>query len=149
MDQSIIVEIRYLLLSIAFLIVFIFFYGFVASLNEFAYQISYIEMSNNGMLFYFWMIIIFGTTLFRQINLKFNSNFPNLILIIIGLLLFYFFYISAHNARSENLIITKNTMVYELKEITIAAIIFRFLQLIIGIVIFWSVLKSFKNKQLE
>lgn len=149
MDKAIIIEIRYLLLSFAFLIVFIFFYGFVASLNEFAYQISYIEMSNNGMLFYFWMIIIFGTTLFRQINLKFNRNFPNLILIIIGLLLFYFFYISAHNARSESLIITKNTMIYELKEITIAAIIFRFLQLIIGIVIFWSVLKSFKNKQLE
>ncbi len=149
MDQSIIVEIRYLLLSIAFLIVFIFFYGFVASLNELAYRISYMEMSNNGMLFYFWMIIIFSITLFRQINLKFTSDFPNLILIIIGLLLFYFFYISAHNARSESLIITKNTMVYELKEITMAAIIFRILQLIIGIVIFWSVLKSFKNKQLE
>jgi hypothetical protein len=149
MDQSIIVEIRYLLLSIVFLIVFIFFYGYVGSLHELAYRISYIELSNNGMLFYFWMIIIFGITLFRQIDLKFTGDFPNLILIVIGLLLFYFFYISAHNTRSESLIITKNTMVYEVKEITITAIIFRFLQLIIGIIIFWSVLKSFKKRQLE
>ena len=149
MDQSIIVEIRYLLLSIAFLTIFVFFYGYVAPLNELAYQISYMEMSNNGMLFYFWMIITFTMTLFRQIKLRFNSDFPNLILIVIGLLLFYFFYISAHNSRSENLTITKDTMVYELKEITMATIIFRFLQLIIGVVIFWSVLKSFKNRQLE
>ncbi len=149
MDQSIIVEIRYLLLSIAFLTIFVFFYGYVAPLNELAYQISYMEMSNNGMLFYFWMIITFTMTLFRQIKLRFNSDFPNLILIFIGLLLFYFFYISAHNSRSENLIITKDTMVYELNEITMATIIFRFLQLIIGVVIFWSVLKSFKNRQLE
>ena len=149
MDQSIIVEIRYLLLSIAFLTIFVFFYGYVAPLNELAYQISYMEMSNNGMLFYFWMIITFTMTLFRQIKLRFNSDFPNLILIVIGLLLFYFFYISAYNSRSENLIITKDTMVYELNEITMATIIFRFLQLIIGVVIFWSVLKSFKNRQLE
>ncbi len=149
MDQSIIVEIRYLLLSIAFLTIFVFFYGYVAPLNELAYQISYMEMSNNGMLFYFWMIITFTMTLFRQIKLRFNSDFPNLILIFIGLLLFYFFYISAYNSRSENLIITKDTMVYELNEITMATIIFRFLQLIIGVVIFWSVLKSFKNRQLE
>ena len=149
MDQSIIVEIRYLLLSIAFLTIFVFFYGYVAPLNELVYQISYMEMSNNGMLFYFWMIITFTMTLFRQIKLRFNSDFPNLILIVIGLLLFYFFYISAHNSRSENLIITKDTMVYELNEITMATIIFRFLQLIIGVVIFWSVLKSFKNRQLE
>lgn len=149
MDQSIIVEIRYLLLSIAFLTIFVFFYGYVAPLNELAYQISYMEMSNNGMLFYFWMIITFTMTLFRQIKLRFNSDFPNLILIFIGLLLLYFFYISAHNSRSENLIITKDTMVYELNEITMATIIFRFLQLIIGVVIFWSVLKSFKNRQLE
>ena len=149
MDQSIIVEIRYLLLSIAFLTIFVFFYGYVAPLNELAYQISYMEMSNNGMLFYFWMIITFTMTLFRQIKLRFNSDFPNLILIFIGLLLFYFFYISAHNSRSENLTITKDTMVYELNEITMATIIFRFLQLIIGVVIFWSVLKSFKNRQLE
>ncbi|MBP7470056.1 MAG: hypothetical protein KA782_03070 [Flavobacterium sp.] len=149
MDQSIIVEIRYLLLSIAFLTIFVFFYGYVAPLNELVYQISYMEMSNNGMLFYFWMIITFTMTLFRQIKLRFNSDFPNLILIVIGLLLFYFFYISAHNSRSENLTITKDTMVYELKEITMATIIFRFLQLIIGVVIFWSVLKSFKNRQLE
>ena len=149
MDQSIIVEIRYLLLSIAFLTIFVFFYGYVAPLNELAYQISYMEMSNNGMLFYFWMIITFTMTLFRQIKLRFNSDFPNLILIFIGLLLFYFFYISAYNSRSENLTITKDTMVYELKEITMATIIFRFLQLIIGVVIFWSVLKSFKNRQLE
>lgn len=91
MDQSIIVEIRYLLLSIAFLTIFVFFYGYVAPLNELAYQISYMEMSNNGMLFYFWMIITFTMTLFRQIKLRFNSDFPNLILIFIGLLLFYFF----------------------------------------------------------
>ena len=149
MDQSIIVEIRYLLLSIAFLTIFVFFYGYVAPLNELAYQISYMEMSNNGMLFYFWMIITFTMTLFRQIKLRFNSDFPNLILIVIGLLLLYFFFISAHNSRSENLTITKNTMVYELKEITMATIIFRFLQLIIGVVVFWSVLKSFKNRQLE
>ena len=149
MDQSIIVEIRYLLLSIAFLTIFVFFYGYVAPLNELAYQISYMEMSNNGMLFYFWMIITFTMTLFRQIKLRFNSDFPNLILIVIGLLLFYFFYISAHNSRSENLTITKDTMVYELKEITMATIIFRFLQLIIGVVIFWSVLKSFKYRKLE
>ena len=149
MDQSIIVEIRYLLLSIAFLTIFVFFYGYVAPLNELAYQISYMEMSNNGMLFYFWMIITFTMTLFRQIKLRFNSDFPNLILIVIGLLLFYFFYISAYNSRSENLTITKDTMVYELNEITMATIIFRFLQLIIGVVIFWSVLKSFKNRQLE
>ncbi len=149
MDQSIIVEIRYLLLSIAFLTIFVFFYGYVAPLNELVYQISYMEMSNNGMLFYFWMIITFTMTLFRQIKLRFNSDFPNLILIVIGLLLFYFFYISAHNSRSENLTITKDTMVYELNEITMATIIFRFLQLIIGVVIFWSVLKSFKNRQLE
>lgn len=149
MDQSIIVEIRYLLLSIAFLTIFVFFYGYVAPLNELAYQISYMEMSNNGMLFYFWMIITFTMTLFRQIKLRFNSDFPNLILIFIGLLLFYFFYISAYNSRSENLTITKDTMVYELNEITMATIIFRFLQLIIGVVIFWSVLKSFKNRQLE
>lgn len=149
MDQSIIVEIRYLLLSIAFLTIFVFFYGYVAPLNELAYQISYMEMSNNGMLFYFWMIITFTMTLFRQIKLRFNSDFPNLILIVIGLLLFYFFYISAYNSRSENLTITKDTVVYELNEITMATIIFRFLQLIIGVVIFWSVLKSFKNRQLE
>lgn len=149
MDQSIIVEIRYLLLSIAFLTIFVFFYGYVAPLNELAYQISYMEMSNNGMLFYFWMIITFTMTLFRQIKLRFNSDFPNLILIFIGLLLFYFFYISAYNSRSENLTITKDTMVYELNEITMATIIFRFLQLIIGVVIFWGVLKSFKNRQLE
>lgn len=149
MDQSIIVEIRYLLLSIAFLTIFVFFYGYVAPLNELAYQISYMEMSNNGMLFYFWMIITFTMTLFRQIKLRFNSDFPNLILIFIGLLLFYFFYISAYNSRSENLTITKDTVVYELNEITMATIIFRFLQLIIGVVIFWSVLKSFKNRQLE
>ena len=149
MDQSIIVEIRYLLLSIAFLTIFVFFYGYVAPLNELAYQISYMEMSNNGMLFYFWMIITFTMTLFRQIKLRFNSDFPNLILIFIGLLLFYFFYISDYNSRSENLTITKDTVVYELNEITMATIIFRFLQLIIGVVIFWSVLKSFKNRQLE
>ena len=149
MDQSIIVEIRYLLLSIAFLTIFVFFYGYVAPLNELVYQISYMEMSNNGMLFYFWMIITFTMTLFRQIKLRFNSDFPNLILIVIGLLLFYFFYISAYNSRSENLTITKDTVVYELNEITMATIIFRFLQLIIGVVIFWSVLKSFKNRQLE
>lgn len=149
MDQSIIVEIRYLLLSIAFLTIFVFFYGYVAPLNELAYQISYMEMSNNGMLFYFWMIITFTMTLFRQIKLRFNSDFPNLILIVIGLLLFYFFYISAYNSRSENLTITKDTVVYELNEITMATIIFRFLQLIIGVEIFWSVLKSFKNRQLE
>ena len=149
MDQSIIVEIRYLLLSIAFLTIFVFFYGYVAPLNELAYQISYMEMSNNGMLFYFWMIITFTMTLFRQIKLRFNIDFPNLILIFIGLLLFYFFYISAYNSRSENLTITKDTMVYELNEITMATIIFRFLQLIIGVEIFWSVLKSFKNRQLE
>lgn len=149
MDQSIIVEIRYLLLSIAFLTIFVFFYGYVAPLNELAYQISYMEMSNNGMLFYFWMIITFTMTLFRQIKLRFNSDFPNLILIVIGLLLFYFFYVSAYNSRSENLTITKDTVVYELNEITMATIIFRFLQLIIGVVIFWSVLKSFKNRQLE
>lgn len=149
MDQSIIVEIRYLLLSFVFLIVFVFFYGYVGSLNELAYRISFIELSNNGVLFYFWMITIYGITLLRQINLKFTSDFSNLILIIIGLFLFYFFYISAHNAHFQRLIVTKNTMIYEVKEITNATIIFRFLQLIIGIVIFWSVLKSFKNKQLE
>lgn len=149
MDQSIIVEIRYLLLSIVFLMVFAFFYGYVGSLNELAYQISYMKFSNNGMLFYFWMIILFCITFFRQINLKFSSDFPNLILIIIGLLLFYFFYISAHNSRSERLIITKNTMIYESQEITTATIIFRFLQLIVGIVVFWSVFKSVRNKQLE
>jgi hypothetical protein len=149
MDKSIILEIRYLLLSFVFLIVFVFFYGYVGSINELAYRIFFIELSNNGMLFYFWMIIIFGITLLRQFDLKFSSDFPNLILIIIGLLLFYFFYISAHNARSQSLIITKNTMVYEVKKINRATLIFRFLQLIIGIVIFRSILKSFKNKRIE
>ena len=149
MDKSITVEIRYLFLPIIFLIIFVFFYGYFGSLNELAYRIFYIEFSNNGILFYFWMIIIFCITLIRQIELKFNSDFPNLILIIIGLLLFYFFYISSLNARSENLIVTKNIMVYESKKITIAAIIFRFLQLIVGIVIFWSVLKSYRNKYTE
>ena len=149
MDKSIVLEIRYLLLSFVFLIVFGFFYGYVGSLNELAYRISFIKMSNNGVLFYFWMIIIYGITLLRQFNFKFTSDFQNLILIVIGLLLFYFLYISAHNARIQSLIVTKSVMVYRVKEITSATIIFRFLQLIIGIVIFWTVFKSFKNKQQE
>lgn len=127
MSKSAIKEIYYLIISFIILFLFILFYGLAFSLQELSFRLSYTKMSNNQSLVYFWLILIFIITFSRQLKLKFRSYYPNLILIIIGILLIVYFNIFSLNTNSYELTIKENEMVYKVENYTTAYIIFRIL----------------------
>ena len=147
MNKSEITEIYYFILSLILLFVFILFYGLAFSLQELSLKLSYTEMSNNQSLIYFWLIFMFLITLTRQIKLKFRSYYPNLILIILGLILMFYFNIFSHNSRSYQLIIKEDTMIYKTEKFTNGYIAFRILQLFILVILILSSLNVLRSKK--
>lgn len=135
MNKSEITEIYYFILSFILLFVFVLFYGLAFSLQELSLKLSYTEMSTNQSLIYFWLIFMFLITLTRQIKLKFRSYYPNLILIILGLILMFYFNIFSQNTRSYQLTIKEDTMIYKTENFTNGYIAFRFLQLLILVIL--------------
>ena len=146
MSKSAIKEIYYLIISFIILFLFILFYGLAFSLQELSFRLSYTKMSNNQSLVYFWFILIFIITFSRQLKLKFRSYYPNLILIIIGILLIVYFNIFSLNTNSYELTIKENEMVYKVENYTTAYIIFRILQLLLIIVIIKSSINLFRKE---
>jgi hypothetical protein len=147
MNKSEITEIYYFILSFILLFVFILFYGLAFSLQELSLKLSYTKMSNNQSLIYFWLIFMFLITLSRQIKLKFRSYYPNLILIILGLILMFYFNIFSHNSRSYQLIIKEDTMIYKTEKFTNGYIAFRILQLFILVILILSSLNVLRSKK--
>lgn len=138
MNKSEITEVYYFILSFIFLSVFIFFYGLAFSLQELSLRLSNTKMSNNQSLLYFWLIFMFSITLSRQIKLKFKSYYPNLILIILGLILILYFNIFSHNSRSYQITINEDSMIYKTENFANTYIIFRILQLFIIVILIIS-----------
>lgn len=144
-------EIYYIISSFLILIFMMFFYGLGASLTDLALFISKKKIPHKAMIFFFWLVIVFVINLFRQIKLKFEYLVSNQILIGAGVFLIYFFYIFAHNASYERLIIRKETVIYETNKFTIAAIMYWILQLITLVIVIFSFLKcvTLRNKEIE
>jgi drug/metabolite transporter (DMT)-like permease len=147
MNKSEITEIYYFILSFILLFVFILFYGLAFSLQELSLKISFTEMSNTQSLMYFWLIFMFLITLSRQIKLKFRSYYPNLILIILGLILMLYFNIFSQNTRSYQLTIKEGTMIYKTDNFTKGYITFRILQLFILIILILSSLNILRRNK--
>ncbi|MEY4963413.1 MAG: hypothetical protein RLZZ323_732 [Bacteroidota bacterium] len=131
MNKSEISEIYYFILSFILLFMFILFYGLVFSLQELSLKLSNTKMSNNQSLLYFWLIFMFLITLSRQIKLKFRSYYPNLILIILGIILMFYFNIFSHNSSSYQLTINEDSIISKTENFTNTYIVFRSLQLFI------------------
>jgi hypothetical protein len=149
MNKSEIKEIYYFILSFIVLFLFMLFYGLAFSLQELSLRLSYTKMSNNQSLVYFCLIIMFLITLIRQFKLKFRSYYPNLILIILGIILIIYFSIFSMNTTSYELTIKEDTMVYKTENHTTGYIIFRILQLFIAVILIISTLNIFrKDKQI-
>jgi drug/metabolite transporter (DMT)-like permease len=147
MNKSEITELYYFILSFILLFVFILFYGLAFSLQELSLKISFTEMSNTQSLIYFWLIFMFLITLSRQIKLKFRSYYPNLILIILGLILMLYFNIFSQNTRSYQLTIKEGTMIYKTDNFTKGYITFRILQLFILIILILSSLNILRRNK--
>jgi hypothetical protein len=137
------INIGFVHISSCFIFLFLFIFSDVLgfSLKEFAEKITFTKMSNATCILYFLLIIFYIITLIRQSKLKFNSYYPNLILIIIGIILFYFFTIFAKNAISVELTVEKNIITYKTENFTIGVLIFKLLQLFVGVVIILSTVK--------
>ena len=149
MNKSEIKEIYYFILSFVVLFLFMLFYGLAFSLQELSIKLSYTKMSNNQSLVYFWLIIMFLITLIRQFKLKFKSYYPNLTLIILGIILIIYFNIFTTNTTSYELTINEDTMVYKTENYTTGYIIFRILQLCIAVILLITALNIYrKNKQI-
>lgn len=146
MNKSEIKEIYYFIFSFIVLFLFILFYGLAFSLQELSLKLSYTKMSNNQTLVYFWLIFMFLITLIRQFKLKFRSYYPNLILIILGLILIFYFNIFSTNTDSYELTIKEDTMIYKSENFTTGYITFRILQLLILVVLIKSSLNIFRKK---
>lgn len=142
-------ELPFLFASLILLFLFLFFYGYVYSLDELSEKMSFTKMPNSTSIFYFWMVIFYIITLIRQFKLKFNDYISNYILIIIGSILFYFFMIFAANARLTELIVEKNMIIYKTKNFTKGVIVFRSLQLLVGVLVIFSTIKCVKKKRME
>lgn len=151
MDKSSHSEIYYLISSFVILFVMMFFYGLGASLTDLALFISKKKLPNKAMIFFFWLLILFIINLCRQIKLKFEYLVSNQILIGIGVFLIYFFYIFAHNASQESLMVSKDAIIYRTNKFTMAAIIYWILQIIILVIVLFSFLKciTLRNKEIE
>ncbi len=147
MNKSEITEIYYFILSFILLFMFILFYGLAFSLQELSLKLSFTEMSNTQSLIYFWLIFMFLITLIRQIKLKFRSYYPNLILIILGLILMLYFNIFSQNTCSYQLTIKEGTMIYKTDNFTKGYITFRILQLFILIILILSSLNILRRNK--
>lgn len=149
MKSSIRSEIKYIISSFFIVIIFMFFYGLDASLTDLALFVSKRKMPDKAMIFFFWLLVVFIMNLCRQINLKFERVVSNQILIGVGVFLIYFFYIFAHNARHEEIRITKEAIIYAKNNITRAAVFYWILQFITGAVMLFSIIKLIKIRKID
>lgn len=140
-------EIFYLILSLTVLLLFSFFYGLAFSLERLAFKLSYSKMSGIESILYFWIILMFSITLFRQIKLRFRRYFPNFTLIILGIILIILFNNFIPNTSFQQLIIKDGLVNYETETFTVGYITFRILQLLILIVLFFSSYNMFKKSK--
>ncbi|CAM3956232.1 hypothetical protein FLAN108750_01260 [Flavobacterium antarcticum] len=149
MIKSFTTEIFYIISSFIVLLLFSFFYGIAFPLEQLAFKLSYSKMSGIESILYFWIILMFLITLFRQITLKFRSYFSNLIIIILGIILLILFNNFIQNTSFQKLTVKEGLMIYEKKTLTTSYISFRILQLLILILVFFSSYKMFKKSKVE
>ncbi len=149
MTKSESTEIYYFIVSLVILLVFSFFYGFVYSLQELSLKLTYTKMSYWQSFLYFWLVFMYLITLSRQIKLKFNSYYPNLILIVLGLILIFFFYFFSTNTRSFELTVNQNVTTYKTEKFTIGYFVFRILQVIILVILVISGFNIYRKNKIE
>lgn len=138
-------ELLYLLISLLIgFVVMCFVCRTATSLDSFSFKIleSYIQMKVERMLLFWVLVTLFIITLTRQIRLKYRSHFTNIILVVTGVRLLYWFNIFIQNFEIlKNYFIKKNETV-KIPNLDNEIIIFRCLQAFIGVIVIICIAKS-------
>jgi len=145
MKKTILFEFLYLLLS---LIIGVFGIAFLSritySKNLFVIPVfgNNIQMTAGLMLFFFWLVSLFILTLLRQFKQNFNNLFHNLILLIAGLALTYFFLNFISSAQNMKNVFRKELLPEKITGLNYEIALFSFLQILVIITVIKAVITS-------
>jgi len=101
-----------------------------------------IQMTVRLMLSFFWLISLFILTLVRQFKQKFNNLFHNLILLIAGLALTYFFLNFIYSAQNMKNMFAKEIPAEKNTGLNYEIALFSFLQILVIIIVIKAVINS-------
>ena len=143
--ESIYKEVKYLLLPLLLLLVLSFYLAFAT--REELKAIWDTKMTYRQVSMYLWLVCVFLITLCRQIRLRFNKFYPNLILVLTGLFLCLYFNAFAENSHLRRLTIQNNKITYETNDFTLETAFYRSLQILVFAVIIYCIFKLIKSKK--
>lgn len=101
-----------------------------------------IQMTAGLMLSFFWLVSLFMLILIRQFKQKFNSLFHNLILLIIGLALTYFFLNFIDSAQNMKNVFGKELSAEKIIGLNYEIVLFSFLQILVMITMIKAIINS-------
>jgi hypothetical protein len=101
-----------------------------------------IQMTAGLMLSFFWLVSLFILTSVRQFKQKFNNLFHNLILLMAGLALTYFFLNFIDNAQNMKNVFRKELPAEKITSLNYEMTLFSFLQILVIIIVIKAVINS-------
>ncbi|QGK74413.1 hypothetical protein [Flavobacterium sp. SLB02] len=101
-----------------------------------------IQMTAGLMLSFFWLVSLFILTLVRQFKQKFKNLFHNLILLIAGLALTYFFLNFIDIAQNMKNVFEKELPAEKITGLNYEIALFSFLQILVIITVIKAVINS-------
>lgn len=101
-----------------------------------------IHMTAGLMLSFFWLVSLFILTLVRQIKQKFNNLFHNLILLIAGLALTYFFLNFINSAQNMKNAFEKELPAEKIAGLNYEIALFSFLQILVIITVIKALIST-------
>jgi hypothetical protein len=94
------------------------------------------------MFLFFGFVTLFMVTLIRQVRLKFNSHFSNIVLIACGARIFYLFQKFIKNITTIKSVFIEKGDASMVQDLDNEIILFRLLQAFVGIVVIISLMRS-------
>ena len=101
-----------------------------------------IQMTAGSMLSFFWLVSLFILTLVRQFKQKFNNLFHNLILLIAGLILTYFFLNFIDSAHNMKNVFEKELPAEKITDLNYEIALFSFFQILVMITMIKVIINS-------
>ncbi len=112
--------------------------------DSFSFKIleSSTQMKVERMLIFWTVVSLFTVTLIRQIRLKFRSHFTIIVLILTGIRLLFWFNKFIENIEKLKTYFIKKNEAIKISNLANEIVIFRFLQVFLGIIVIICLVKS-------